>query len=64
MAYTDVYNRTEIPAYLLLNATAGYHFGQTQVGIRLNNLSNQKYYSGSGNPMPPRNYTASISFSF
>jgi len=62
-AYTDVYNRTEIPAYLLLNATASYHFGRTQLGIRLNNLSNQKYYSGSGNPMPPRNYTANISFS-
>lgn len=63
-AYSDVYNQTAIPSYLLMNAVLGYHIGQTLLGIRLNNLSDIKYYSGSGNPMPPRNYAATVSFSF
>jgi len=54
-----------IPSYKLLNSTVFYDRPKYRIGLKVNNMTNEKYWSfGFINPQPPRNYVASISYKF
>lgn len=55
-----------LPAYTLLNASVFYDQEKFRVGLKVDNLSNQKYWIGytTVNPQKLRSVTGSISFKF
>jgi len=54
-----------IPSYTVLNSTIFYDRPKYRIGLKVNNMTNEKYWSfGFINPQPPRNYVANISYKF
>ncbi|MFD2034996.1 TonB-dependent siderophore receptor [Belliella marina] len=53
-----------IPSYTLLNATAFYDQGNWRVGLKLNNITNEKYWSFWGVAQAPTNFAANLSLRF
>ncbi|OZI09077.1 TonB-dependent siderophore receptor [Siphonobacter sp. BAB-5385] len=55
-----------LPAYTVLNATAFYEYSKFRLGFKVDNLTNQQYWTGytTMNPQRPRSVTGSISFKF
>ena len=44
-SWMDFDNTSELPSFLLINSNLEYSFDKFDIGIRLNNLTNRKYYT-------------------
>ncbi|MGV3508884.1 MAG: TonB-dependent receptor domain-containing protein [Sphingobacteriaceae bacterium] len=55
-----------LPAYTILGATIFYDKAKYRIGLKANNLTNEKYYIGytTMNPQKPRNFSVSVSYKF
>lgn len=58
-----------IPAYTLINAAVYYNFGQMQLQLNVNNVSNKKHWVGGYDyirlfPGNPRQYLVTLSYAF
>jgi iron complex outermembrane receptor protein len=55
-----------LPAYTVLNASAGYDFKQFTVALKVDNLNNKKYWQGYStyNPQMLRQFVGSVSYRF
>jgi len=55
-----------LPAYTVFNASAFYEFSKFRVGIKVNNLGNEKYWIGYStfNPQQLRSVAASLTYKF
>lgn len=54
-----------IPSYTLFNAAVFYDKPQYKIGLKLNNLSNEKYWSWDHiSPQPLRNFVLNIAYKF
>ena len=67
--YTTASNTYALPAYTLLDGSIFYHFGQGEIRLNLNNLTNKVYYRDAilGNQFFPgmtRNYMLTIRYNF
>jgi iron complex outermembrane recepter protein len=57
-------NTFYMPAYTVYNATLFYDQSKWRLGLKLNNLTDKKYWDIGGNSQTPRNVMASLSFKF
>ncbi|WP_285060086.1 TonB-dependent receptor [Pedobacter ginsengisoli] len=57
-------NKVFIPSYTVYNATLFYDQSKWRAGLKLNNISNEKYWDIGGNAQTPRSAMASLSFRF
>lgn len=55
-------NSLILPSYRVLNGSVFYNASTWRVGINLNNMTNQRYWSFAGMPQKPFNFLASLSF--
>jgi iron complex outermembrane receptor protein len=62
--YMSTANTFYIPSYTILNATVFYERPNWRIGIKLNNLSNEQYWSTWGAPQAPTNFLANLTFKF
>ncbi|WP_205944061.1 TonB-dependent receptor [Pedobacter sp. HDW13] len=55
-----------LPSYVMINATAFYDTGKYRLGIKVDNLSNQLYFTGQGTltAQMPRAFVANVSYKF
>lgn len=55
-----------IPSYTVLNATIFYGTKDWRLGLKLDNLSNERYFVGQGvlSPQLPRNFSANLAIKF
>ncbi|SEM90177.1 iron complex outermembrane recepter protein [bacterium A37T11] len=55
-----------LPAYTIMNASAFYDMKKFRLGIKMDNLTNKKYWIGYGtmNPQRLRNFAANIAYKF
>lgn len=55
-----------IPSYTVLNATVFYGTTAWRLGLKLDNLSNERYFVGQGtlSPQLPRNFSANLAIKF
>lgn len=55
-----------LPSYTVLNASLFYNPGNYRIDLKVNNLSDKKYYKGwtTVNPQQPRSVTASFTYNF
>ncbi|WPR74806.1 TonB-dependent receptor [Algoriphagus sp. NG3] len=53
-----------IPAYTVLNASAFYDQPKWRAGVKLNNLTNEKYWAIWGVPQAPTNFAANLTLRF
>lgn len=63
-SYLNSSNTYTIPSYHTVNATLFYQKEKWRLGLKLNNLSNVKYWDSVGNPQFTRNFVTSFSFKF
>ncbi|MEQ6119962.1 TonB-dependent receptor [Reichenbachiella sp. MALMAid0571] len=52
------------PSYSVFNATLFYEHPIWRFGLKLNNLTNQKYWDAYGVAQPPRNFVANLTLKF
>lgn len=57
-------NTLLFPAYALLNGTVFYDRPGYRIGVKLDNISNTKYWGPWGEPQPPRNYAVNLIVKF
>jgi len=62
--YFDAANVIVIPSYTVLNASVFYDQPKWRLGLKVNNLTNEKYWTNYGIPEMVRQYLANISFKF
>lgn len=55
-----------LPSYTILNASLFYNVDKFGINLKLNNLTNEEYYTGWStiNPQRPRNFAASLTYNF
>lgn len=55
-----------LPSYTILNASLFYNIDEFGINLKLNNLTNEEYYTGWStiNPQRPRNFAASLTYNF
>ena len=55
-----------LPSYTILNASLFYNVDEFGINLKLNNLTNEEYYTGWStiNPQRPRNFAASLTYNF
>ena len=53
-----------IPSYTVLDATVFYDQPSYRIGVKVDNLANEKYWSYRLNPQNPTRVTANITFRF
>nr|WP_143154107.1 TonB-dependent receptor [Cruoricaptor ignavus] len=55
-----------IPSYVLVGANISYDRPKYRLGIKINNLTNQKYWMGWTNMIPqmPRQVMATVAYKF
>ncbi|SDM71157.1 TonB-dependent siderophore receptor [Catalinimonas alkaloidigena] len=63
-AFLDDANTFTIPAYTVLNATVFYNRPQYRIGVKLNNLGNEAYWTSSYWAMPQKTRHAVVSFAY
>lgn len=63
-AYFDDTNLFVLPAYHIIGATAFYDNVKWRLGVKLNNLGNQRSWGMWGAPNPTRNFVANVTFKF
>ncbi|WP_166333110.1 TonB-dependent siderophore receptor [Sphingobacterium chungjuense] len=56
----------ELPKYTVLNANAYYDYKQFRIGLRMDNLTNERYWIGysTANAQPTRNIIGNITYRF
>jgi len=52
------------PAYTRLDATVFYEQQQFRIGLKVNNLANERYWGINNDPQPPRHINGSLSYKF
>jgi iron complex outermembrane receptor protein len=57
-------NTFHMPAYTIYSGTLYYDQSKWRLGLKLNNLTDKKYWDIGGNSQAPRNFMASLSFKF
>lgn len=57
-------NTFYMPSYTVYNATVFYDQSKWRLGLKLNNITDKKYWDIGGNSQTPRNVMASLSFKF
>ncbi len=62
--YLDIQEVFAVPSYTTYNATAFYDKPKYRVGVKLNNLSDIKYWDIFGKPQKPFEILANLSFKF
>ncbi|MNQ04541.1 Ferric-pseudobactin BN7/BN8 receptor precursor [compost metagenome] len=63
-SYMSTANTFYIPSYTIFNQTVFYEQSNWRVGVKLNNLTNEKYWSSWGAPQPPANFLVNLTFKF
>ncbi len=63
-SYRDGLNTAINPAYALYSGSVFYALSKWRFGLKLNNLTNTRYYSNGGLLQQPRNAVANASFHF
>jgi iron complex outermembrane receptor protein len=63
-SYFDAANLIVIPHYTVLNALVFYDKPKWRLGLKVNNLTNEKYWTNYGIPEMVRQYLANITFKF
>ena len=63
-SYFDAANLIVIPHYTVLNASVFYDKPKWRLGLKVNNLTNEKYWTNYGIPEMVRQYLANITFKF
>jgi len=63
-SYMATTNTFYIPSYTIYNQTIFYEQSNWRVGLKINNLSNKKYWSSWGAPQPPANFLVNLTFRF
>lgn len=63
-SWFDAANSFKIPAYTLLSATIFYDAPKFRIGVKGNNLSDERYWNNNGSPQKPSNFITSVSFKF
>jgi iron complex outermembrane receptor protein len=60
------YGEFTLPAYTVFNASAFYDYQKFRLGVKVDNISNQKYWIGytTANPQKPRSMVASLAYKF
>ncbi|BAV08929.1 iron complex outermembrane recepter protein [Filimonas lacunae] len=64
ISYYDDANTFTVPEFVVFNGVLSYDVQNWTLGLRVDNLTNQKYWGPWGNPQLPRNFAASVSFKF
>jgi len=62
--FFDAANAVTIPAYTVLNASVFYDQPKWRVGLKVNNMTDEKYWTNWGIPETLRQYLGSITFRF
>lgn len=62
--YFDADNDCPLPAYTVLRTTIGYDQPKWSAGIRINNLTNEKYWNTNAQAQAPLQVTGTLSFRF
>jgi iron complex outermembrane receptor protein len=57
-------NTLFFPAYALVNGTVFYDRPGYRIGVKLDNITNTKYWGPWGEPQPPRNYAVNLILKF
>lgn len=63
-SYMSTDNIFYIPSYTIFNSTVFYEQPKWRVGIKINNITNEKYWSTWGAPQAPTTVLGSLSFKF
>lgn len=63
-SYMSTANTFYIPSYTIFNQTVFYEQSSWRVGVKLNNLTNEKYWSSWGAPQAPANFLVNLTFRF
>jgi len=55
-----------LPSYVMMNATAFYDTGKYRFGVKVDNVTNELYFTGQGvlSPQMPRAFVANVSYRF
>lgn len=73
LSYIDYANEAKLPSFFVLGASATYTWNHFELGLKLNNLTNHRYYTSGliavdGRPnyniQAPLNYFATVKYSF
>lgn len=60
--FWDAANTIVIPNYMVLNASLLYEIQKWTMGLKINNITNQKYWNSDAQPQMPRNIVGTLSF--
>jgi len=63
-SYWDAENEFILPEYALLNATLFYDQPRWRLGVKANNITNQKYWSFNGSPQQLSQFIGNLTFRF
>lgn len=63
-SYMSTANTFYIPSYTIFNSTLFYEQPSWRVGIKINNITNEKYWSTWGAPQAPTAVLANLTFKF
>lgn len=63
-SYMSTANTFYIPSYTIFNSTIFYEQASWRVGIKINNITNEKYWSTWGAPQAPTAVLANLTFKF
>lgn len=63
-AYLDATNTYYLPDYKILNASLFYDRAHWRIGLKVNNLTNQKYWDTYGAPQSITNFTGDFTLKF
>lgn len=63
-SYMTTANTFYIPSYVIFNESVFYEQPNWRIGIKINNLTNEKYWSTWGAPQAPANFLVNLTFKF
>jgi len=63
-SYMSTANTFYIPSYTIFNQTVFYEQANWRIGLKLNNITNEKYWSSWGAPQPPAHFLVNLTFKF
>lgn len=64
VVYLDVDKKFNVPSHTTFGATLFYDQAKYRVGLKVNNISDQKYWNFYGQAQNPREFVANISYKF
>lgn len=63
-SYWDAANTFIIPSYTVVNATLFYDQPKWRIGLKVNNIGNEKYWNANGYAQAPRQWIGNVTFKF